>query len=425
MKFPARSYPHLRHAGLTLLELLIVITILAILTTIASRSLVTVGDQTKFDGNEALTKEFRRALLGTPGAKQSDLTPAISGFIADFGRPPRAPTPTTFPYATEGEANSDPTPAGYTLPDLLSNASALPFGLYPLDSSTLVYTDLVNSTLPGATTTDTTNGSKLAVGWRGPYMQGFSQNYLQDSWGKPITAYSVVGFRYLVDWWVPTYSALTSIAPLMVPPNVDSTGFVSVGYSGPVGDPTAVTGLVVRGGPAVSGAILSTDGYGTNLSVGIVYTNEYVSQLTVLLTVGPGITNAMSASTVPITNCFFSASVLLYSPNPGYRDPTDPSPTSRSFTNAVGVAWGTSITNTYTTVFVGGSPLAVTYNNFASRVNGGSVIKTYPLVHGPKVIKATIRAATNNVSAPTYSVTATSRNIVLRPGFNSIQLYVP
>ncbi len=441
MKIPPRRHPPSRNSALTLLELLIVITILAILTTLAARTLTTVGDQTKFDSNEALVREFRRALLGNPTAVQSDYTPAISGFIGDLGRLPRVVLDTSL-YAAEGEGHADPTPAGYNLPEMLTIGPAMAFSLYPLDINTLVWTNLATAALPSPI--DTTSGCKLGVGWRGPYMQGFTQNYLRDSWGKPITAYYSAGspynFRYLVDWWVPTYTSSAFVgAQYMVVTNVDSTGFVSISVNpGGSADPNGVAALVVRGGPASSSPDLN-DTYAGSLSAGIVYPNEYVSQLTVSISVGGGITNALTAGnsgnySYATSNYLYNATLYLYSPNPFFGDPRLPANgygSSRSYTKPIAVAKAATIFSTanYTNIY-SGSPIPLNFSTFISQNAGAGEptgsLANYPLVQGPKAIKAIITA--NRLSGSgiiATNVATLCRNIVLRPGNNTLQITVP
>src|SRR5262245_35506296 len=137
MKAPLRRLFSLvfrgRSRALTLLELLIVISILAILTTVATRSLVSVGEQTQFETNDAIGRDFRRALIGVPNAVQSDNSPAITGFIGDLGRPPRAELES---YVV-GESEADPSHTGqaYTLREVVSQRNAPQFKVYKTDSS--------------------------------------------------------------------------------------------------------------------------------------------------------------------------------------------------------------------------------------------------------------------------------------------------
>ena len=161
-----------RARALTLLELLIVVAILAILTTLASRSLYQAGEQAQFDANQDLAKNFRLTLLGPSGAVQSDGTPSVSGFIADMGRPPRAQLET---YST-GEnvaAGTSGAGAAYTVRELMENTYGLSFKSYATDSTAVTSTTKLFSTFTH-NLYDSTN--RLTFGWRGPYLTGGSDS---------------------------------------------------------------------------------------------------------------------------------------------------------------------------------------------------------------------------------------------------------
>jgi len=83
---------HLLHRkrGFTLLELVVVIAILAVLSTVAMRALTGVASQSRFEATQRTLDQIREAILGAAYDRQPDGTLIISGFIADMGRPPRA-----------------------------------------------------------------------------------------------------------------------------------------------------------------------------------------------------------------------------------------------------------------------------------------------------------------------------------------------
>lgn len=74
--------------GLTLLELVIVLTILAALTTVASRSLGPVADQSRYERSQRILDEIERAYQ-LRGVEAGGIV-SYSGFIADIGRLPIA-----------------------------------------------------------------------------------------------------------------------------------------------------------------------------------------------------------------------------------------------------------------------------------------------------------------------------------------------
>ena len=89
-----------RHsAALTLLELLVVVAILAILTTVAVRSTSDLGGQFRYDSTQTTLKTFRDAVLGPVNQTSPDGSPYVTGFIADMGRPPRS-SYTTMSYGS-------------------------------------------------------------------------------------------------------------------------------------------------------------------------------------------------------------------------------------------------------------------------------------------------------------------------------------
>ncbi len=76
--------------GFTLLELVVVLAILAVVTTLALRSLGHLEDQKREEANREGLRELRDAVLGSPNDRAVDGSPAIGGFVADMGRLPRA-----------------------------------------------------------------------------------------------------------------------------------------------------------------------------------------------------------------------------------------------------------------------------------------------------------------------------------------------
>lgn len=142
-------------AGFTLVELLVVVLILAILTTIAVRGMEGLHDQSRFDGTRQGLAELDDAIVGPAGRSRPDGTPLITGFVADMGR---------LPIAVAGEP----------LQELwVKPAAATPLSILaaPSDAEVLVET-----------------------GWRGPYLRlGAGSASLRDGWGNPFLARTPAG----------------------------------------------------------------------------------------------------------------------------------------------------------------------------------------------------------------------------------------
>jgi len=77
-----------RH-GFTLLELVVVVAVMAVLSTVALRSMTGVASQSRFEATQRTLDQIREATLGSAYDRQPDGTLVNSGFIADAGRPPR------------------------------------------------------------------------------------------------------------------------------------------------------------------------------------------------------------------------------------------------------------------------------------------------------------------------------------------------
>lgn len=423
--------------GLTLLELLIVITILAILTTVASRSMLSVSEQAQYDANDNLGRDFRKALIGSPNALQSDGTPSISGLIADLGRPPRAELET---YTVgENEAAASPSGQAYTLRELVSQRAAPAFGLYKPDITLVTHTNK-NLGVTNLAYYDTTN--TIATGWRGPYMQGGADDIIDDSWAKPVAAYSAVSQRSLVNLWNTSYLNTT-----LSPPSSTMMPFTGVSLNGyhNVGDsftgnnyPTEVVGVVIRPGAAstaVTGSSLSLAAYTNSLNAGLVWTNEYVATLQCSLTLYTNRMTDTSFTTVTNANYWYMGGIIMYGPNPLYNSVTAASSPTYANSRPVGVAYYATATAIASTGLTGGTTLSLTSANAFSCTNyplqylSGAPGYSYPLVHGPKVVKPFL-VAVRKSTAPTTSTsvalfTGPAINLTLRPGFNSVQLSVP
>ncbi len=150
--------------AMTLLELVVVIAIMAVLTTVAVRSLNGMAQQSRFESTQRTLGEIREAILGAPNDHQPNGNLVISGFVADIGRPPLAKITT----------NLDGT--FLTLDELLFPPNGgLPFDVRPAAGTNLSSLDEADA------------GVLIPCGWRGPYLRlAVGANEISDGWGMPI-----------------------------------------------------------------------------------------------------------------------------------------------------------------------------------------------------------------------------------------------
>ncbi len=135
-----RSPKH-RPSGFTLLELLVVLVILAAVTTLAFRSLDEVQDQQRYESSRALLEELDQAVLGNE---------QMAGFVSDMGRLPQT-------VLRGGEL---------TLAELWQQGLLPPWDVrsHVLDPEVL-----------------------LPTGWRGPYLTlPLDAANVFDGWGNPM-----------------------------------------------------------------------------------------------------------------------------------------------------------------------------------------------------------------------------------------------
>lgn len=146
----SKKNPDLR-GGFTLLELVVVLAILAVVATLATREIGYVQDQGRFETSQRGLDEIKAAILGQPGSRSSDGAMDVNGFVADMGRLPRAAFLSATNELTLSELWVNPNPAGS-------------FDLRPA-------TDDPDVRVPG--------------GWRGPYIRlPLGTTTLRDGWGN-------------------------------------------------------------------------------------------------------------------------------------------------------------------------------------------------------------------------------------------------
>ncbi|MEM9446551.1 MAG: prepilin-type N-terminal cleavage/methylation domain-containing protein [Verrucomicrobiota bacterium] len=133
--------------GLTLVELLVVLSIIAVLSTVALRSMVGVLDQTNYEANLTQLQEVEIAVLGDED---------VAGFLGDIGRLPQIVG--SIPETQLSELWD---------PGLSSYSINTPSG----DSEV-----------------------RLGTGWRGPYLNlGLTRSDLTDGFGRPFVFYQADG----------------------------------------------------------------------------------------------------------------------------------------------------------------------------------------------------------------------------------------
>jgi type II secretory pathway pseudopilin PulG len=135
----------LRRPALTLLELVVVLGILALLSTVAVRSLEPIADQARYEATQRTLNDLRSATAGDHAYRFSSGRPVISGFVADTGG----------------------------LPSSVDDLLACPVGVATHAAQTF---DSDRDTLDDVT---------LSSGWNGPYLQlGAGQTSIVDGWGR-------------------------------------------------------------------------------------------------------------------------------------------------------------------------------------------------------------------------------------------------
>jgi prepilin-type N-terminal cleavage/methylation domain-containing protein len=146
-------------SGFTLLELVVVLSILAVVTTLALRGLGGIEDGKRDEANRAAIEDLREAILGSPDERAADGPRVIAGYVADMGRLPRT-------VEVDG---------ALTLAELWSGPPGQVFDVRPA---------IAFHGVPGAFEDPQVF---VSGGWRGPYLRlplGASQ--WLDGWGNPM-----------------------------------------------------------------------------------------------------------------------------------------------------------------------------------------------------------------------------------------------
>ena len=139
--------PPQRRVGLTLLELVVALGVLAALTTIALQSLEPIQDQTRYETTQRLLEDIRHATSGAAVAWSNNGTPLVTGYIADTG----------------------------SLPTSLGDLVSKPAGLGAYAQQTF------------DSDRDATDDVAISSGWNGPYLHlGVGQQDVVDGWGRAL-----------------------------------------------------------------------------------------------------------------------------------------------------------------------------------------------------------------------------------------------
>jgi prepilin-type N-terminal cleavage/methylation domain-containing protein len=152
--------PSINQSGLTLLELLVVLTILVVLSTVAITITSGVADHARYEATQRSLENIREAVIGPANQRDADGSLLINGFVADMGRLPLA----TSEAVTGGDV--------FTLQELWENVNAV----------------AAHAVRPASTANvdDAAEADAevyLATGWRGPYLQLPPGNAaLRDGW---------------------------------------------------------------------------------------------------------------------------------------------------------------------------------------------------------------------------------------------------
>lgn len=160
-------FPRTAARGLTLLELVVVLGILALLAGVTIQSLEPIADQARYEATVQTLEAMERAIYQEQPVSADRVR--VRGFIADMGRLPRA-------------VGDDPLWQSAELWDReASEATLRPFSVQPLG---------MDPEIAGL-------NARVAAGWNGPYLQPPRDGRLRDGWGRPL-AFGVDGAALLI-----------------------------------------------------------------------------------------------------------------------------------------------------------------------------------------------------------------------------------
>ena len=166
-------YPRLDQGGFTLLELLLVVTILSAVAWMSLGVVNNNSDQVRFEDTRNRLQAIRRAIIGDT-SRTLNGQPVISGYVADMGQVPQ------YLQALMVEDYC----AGF--PEINDGGACMTAGGIWQDQQTHDYNSTYN----------------LWSGWNGPYLSATEMtghNRFQDGWGNRDDATNNFGWNYVVD----------------------------------------------------------------------------------------------------------------------------------------------------------------------------------------------------------------------------------
>lgn len=158
--------PKRLNRGLTLLELLVVLTILVVLSTIALTTSSGMVNKTRDEATKKILADIREAVIGPSNVYDPDGTPVVTGILADIGRPPKSVSESV------GGGNV------FTLRELWENAHGV--AAYEARAATAAHVD--DAAQEDAEVI-------LATGWRGPYLRvSTADGLVRDGWNSALVS---------------------------------------------------------------------------------------------------------------------------------------------------------------------------------------------------------------------------------------------
>lgn len=151
--------------GLTLIEMVVVLAILAVLAGVAVRSLEPIADQTRYEGTQKTLEALRNAVVDD--RLQSSGVRQVSGFVADVGLLPETTAMLIDDVGASEFTSVSPaiSLSSFSFSDRVGPAAASP---------------------PANPTNVDCSGVALRCGWRGPYVTATNPaNAIADGWGRP------------------------------------------------------------------------------------------------------------------------------------------------------------------------------------------------------------------------------------------------